>query len=109
MKKSMDSQDKKFEVEFTEQCIEEMNEIYLYISNILNDSIAAKKLISKVNERILALSDSPELYVKIEKTDRLNREYHKIVIQNYIVLYTIDYENKLIYVSRMVYRGKNYL
>ena len=105
----MASNEERFEVEYTEECIEEMTEIYNYISTKLKNNNAAKRLISKVNENILSLSKFPEIYMKIGKTDKLSREYHRMVINNYIVLYTINYSNKKVYISRMIYGRRNYL
>lgn len=98
-----------YEVEFTENCIEEMDEIYKYISNKLFANVAANNLIQKVKEEVLALEISPMLYMKIDKTDEFEREYRRIVIKNYIVLYTIDEEQKKVYVSHMYYGRRNYL
>lgn len=109
LKKNMDSKNEPFEVEFTEQCVEEMTTIYDYISTQLKEDKAAQNLISIVNEKILDLSKAPELYMKIGKVDRLKREYHRIVVKNYVVLYTIDYEKRKVYISRMMYGRKNYL
>lgn len=78
----MASEDKVFEVEFTEECIEEMADIYDYISIELKEDKAAKRLISNVNERGLALARCPELYMKIGKVDKLKRDYHRMVIKN---------------------------
>lgn len=105
----MDSKNERFEVEFTEQCIEEMDNIYNYISEKLKENAAAKRLIKEVNKRVLELSSSPELYMKIGKVDRLKREYHRMVVKNFVVLYTIDYENKKVFISRMIYGRQNYL
>ncbi len=105
----MDYNDEPFEIEFTEQCIEEMTEIYNYISAKLQENKAAKRLISEVNEKVLNLAESPELYMKIGKVDRLKRKYHRIVIKNYVVLYTIDYDNRKVYISHMIYGRRNYL
>lgn len=58
----MDSKNESFEVEFTEECVEEMTEIYEYISNNL-----------------------------------------------YVILYTIDFEKRKVYISRMIYGRRNYL
>lgn len=56
-----------FEVEFTEQCIEEITEIYQYISNNLKEDNAAKRLMTEVTDKILNLTNIPQLYMKIEK------------------------------------------
>lgn len=105
----MDYNNEIFDVEFTEQCIEEMTEIYNYISTKLQEDKAAKRLITTVNERVLDLSENPERYMKIGKVDKLKREYHRMVIKNYVVLYTIDYGNRKVYISRMIYGRRNYL
>lgn len=98
-----------FRIEFTEECIEEMSEIYEYISYNLKANTAAKRLMTEVANRILDLSISPESYVKIKKIDKLKREYHKIVVKNYIILYSIDFEKHKIYISHMIYGRRNYL
>ena len=38
----------------------------------------------------------------------LKRTYRRIIIKNYIILYTIDEKNRKIFVSHMYYSGKNY-
>ena len=97
------------EVEFTDECIEEIVEFYEYISNDLKENNSAKTLITEVTNRILNLENAPELYMKIGKTDGLKREYHRIVVKNYVVLYTIDFEKKKVFISRMIYGKRNYL
>ena len=105
----MDSSNEIFEVEYTEKCIEEMTEIYEYISFKLKNNIAAKRLMSKLNEKILKLCKDANIYMKIGKADRLKNEYYRIVVNNYVVLYTIDFTNKKVYISHIVYGKRNYL
>jgi len=97
-----------FEVEFTEQCIEEITEIYQYISNNLKEDNAAKRLMTEVTDKILNLTNIPQLYMKIEKTDKLKREYRRIVIKKYVILYTIDFENRKVYISHMIYSKRSF-
>ena len=104
----MDSKNEPFEVEFTEECIEEMTEIYEYISNNLKEDNIAKRLMIEVTDKVLDLANVPELYMKIGKVDRLKREYHRLVIKNYVVLYTIDFEKKIVFISHMIYGRRNY-
>lgn len=104
----MDSKNEPFEVEFTNECIEEITEIYEYISNNLKEENAAKRLMTEVTDRVLDLADEPELYMKIGKVYKLKREYHRIVVKNYVVLYTIDFEKRKVYISRMIYGKRNY-
>lgn len=105
----MDSKNEPFEVEFTDACIEEMTEIYEYISHNLKEDNIAKRLMTEVIDRVLDLANAPELYMKIGKVDRLKREYHRMVVKNYVILYTIDFEKRKVYISRMIYGRRNYL
>jgi len=98
-----------YDVEFTEDCISEMDEIYEYISKKLVANEPAKRLIQKVKKSILLLSESPKLYVKIEKMDKPKREYRRMIIKNYVILYTVDEEEKKVYIAHMYYGGRNYL
>lgn len=45
-----------FDIEFTGECIEGMAEIYIYISQKLNQINSAKQIISMVYERVSNLS-----------------------------------------------------
>ena len=109
MRKNTGSNTEKYEIEFTDDCIEEMEEIYRYISENLNASVSAKRLIQKVKKDTLALEISPRLYAKIEKNDKFERQYRRMIVKNYVILYTIDEQNKKIYISHMYYGRRNYM
>lgn len=105
----MDSKKEIYEIEFTEDCRDEIREIYKYISENLVAKQAARDLMRKMKNTIMDLEESPKLYMKIEKKDRRKREFRRIVIDNYIILYTIDEEKKTVYISHMYYGRRNYL
>ncbi len=46
-----------------------------YISEKLVAENSAKKLMRKMRDAVMDLSESPNLYMKIEKKDKLKREY----------------------------------
>ena len=62
-----------------------------------------------MEESIQSLKHSPKLYAEIDKSDELKRIYRRIVIKNFVILYTIDENNSFVYVSHMYYGGRNYL
>lgn len=63
----------------------------------------------KMKKSIYNLAKYPKIYVKISKTDKRHRDFRKMVINNYIILYTIDESTKTIYISHMYYSGRNYM
>ncbi len=101
--------DEIYEVEFTEDCIEEIQRIYEYISKILIADRAAKKIIQEIKQKVLSLSKYPKLYTAINKFDKFNRQYRRMIIKNYVILYIVDDKKKKVYLSHMYYGRQNYL
>ena len=98
-----------YKIIFTEEFDEEIQQIYDYISKNLKEKEIADRFISKVYGRIEDLKIFPKMYMKIEKMDRLHNEYHRLVVNNYIVLYTVDELNQRVIISHIYYKRKNYL
>lgn len=48
-------------------------------------------------------------YAKIKKNYGVERDYRRIVVDNFVVLYTVDIDIKKIYIVHIYYGGKNYL
>ena len=105
----MDSKKEIYEIEFTEEARDEIREIYEYISKNLVNEDAAKRLMGKMRKNIMDLAEVPKIYVAIEKKDRMKREFRRMVVDNFIILYTIDENKKTIYISHMYYGRRNYL
>lgn len=98
-----------YNIKLTEEFLTEIENICNYISVDLNANDAADRLREKVIYNILLLENSPRMFAKIEKIDKVKRKYRKIVIKNYVILYTIDEKNKIVYVAHIYYSGRNYI
>ena len=104
----MNSEKEIYEVDFTEDCRDEIRDIYKYISESLVAEEAAKRLMKKMRDNVMELAEFPRKYVKLPKNDKRKREFRRMVINNYVILYTIDEGRKKIYVSHMYYGKRNY-
>lgn len=100
---------KKYKVVITPTAYNEIDSIYNYITMNLYAEKAAKKLMNKVEEKVQKLKYSPKMYNEIRKIDELKKIYRRIVIDNYVILYTIDENNNTVFVSHMYYGGTNYM
>lgn len=98
-----------YKVIITPTAYKEINKIYDYIKEELYAENAAKNLMKKVEEEVQRLKYAPKIHTEIEKEDELKRIYRRIVIKNYIILYTIDEENNVVFISHMYYGGRNYI
>ena len=98
-----------YKVKFTEKCLEDIEEACQYIEEKLKAENVANRLRIKIKDSVKGLSTSPEMYAKTEKVDKVKRVYRRIPIDNYVLLYTVDKEDKIVYISHMYYGGRNYL
>lgn len=98
-----------YNIKLTYEFLEEFDEICDYISNILKSVEVSNRLREKIIYNILLLEKSPEMFMKIEKVNKFERQYRRITVNNYIILYTIDEDEKNIYVAHIYYGGRNYI
>lgn len=78
-------------------------------STKLKNIDASNRLREKVIYNVLLLENSPKMYTEIEKTDRTKLQYRRMIVNNYVILYTIDEPEKIVYVAHIYYAGRNYL
>ena len=98
-----------YRVKLTDQFLDEFEEICDYISNKLKNIDASNRLREKVIYNIFLLENSPRMCIEIENADRSERQYRRLVVNNYVILYTIDEEQKIVYIAHIYYGGRNYL
>lgn len=97
-----------YEIEFPENCKEEISEIYQYISENLVSENSEKRLMRKLRNKVNYLSYNPEIYEKIHRKNLRNQEFRKFIVDNYVILYAIDKPKKIVYISHMYYNKRNY-
>lgn len=95
-----------YSIKFTEEFLEEIDEICEYISLNLKASRAANILRKKVINNVLLIEKLPKIFSKIDKFDKAKRQYRKFIVNNYIILYTIDEDKKIIYISICIMEEK---
>ena len=97
-----------YNIEFSETCLEEIEHICYYIDKELKAKKSSNKLRKKIHEKVQDLKRYPRMYPKIKMRNNTSREYRRIVIDNFVILYVIKKENTIL-ISHMYYYRKNYL
>ena len=96
-----------YRVKLTDQFLDEFGEICDYISNNLKNINASNRLREKVIYDVLLLENFPRRCTEIEKTDRTEKKYRRMIVNNYVILYTIEETEKIVYVAHIYYGGRN--
>ncbi len=96
-----------YKLEFLPIAKNDMLEIVKYISEELNNSIAASKhaeeFISSA-ENICIFPYSNNVYIPIKL---LEKEYRRITVKNYMMFYTVDEDTKNVTIMRVIYAKRN--
>ena len=93
---------------FSPEFAKDLNDTFEYISLILSNEQAAKKLMKDIDSAITNLKAMPEMYpLAGEPLDILG--YRKITIKNYVIIYSIDKKRGNVNLLRCFYGKQNYL
>ena len=83
---------------------EDLTEIITYIA--LENPIAANTIADKIEKNLLLLSENPHLGRIPRDKEIKNLGYRYLIVQNYIVFYTI--EENTIWVHRILHSSRDY-
>lgn len=98
-----------YNVYVSEPAENDLRDIVRYISSQLLASITAVKMIETIEEALLTLENMPYSYPLVTD-ERLNSMgYHKLIVKNYVVFFTIDENSKLVNVERILYSRRDWL
>ena len=78
----------------TEQFELELQNIIKYISSSLQEPITAQKIGRKIRRKISSLNFLPERYIQIANAKFKDGNTRKLILDNYIIIYTIDDTNR---------------
>jgi len=81
--------------------------IKAYISDELENPIAAVNVVSRIIKKIKALKKTPGIGAPLSSKVLFETDYRFLVSGNYLAFYR--YENKIIYVDRVIYGRRDYV
>ncbi len=94
----------KYQIRFLKIAEEDFTEIVSYIG--LDNSKAANAIANKIEKNLELLSENP-LLGRIPRDEEIRKlRYRYLIIQNYIIFYTI--ESKTIYIHRILHSARDY-
>ena len=96
-----------YKVVFSEQSEKDLRSIYEYIAVKLLSPTNAYLQFSRIEERILSLESMPLRFKLYNSKNRQKKCLHIMNIDNYVVLYAVDDENKIVSIVRIMYGGRD--
>ena len=96
-----------YSLEFMPGAKQDMTEIVRYISRDLSNPAAAEKLAVEMINAADKLTDFPYKNRVYRPVKPLRQEYRTQIVQNYIMFYYVDEEQKLVTIARVIYAKRN--
>ena len=97
-----------YNLKFTPKASEDLEQIYVYISEKLSADIAADRLLERIEKNIMRLKSFPYSCSYVLDELLKSKGYHKLVVDNYIVFYLVNEAEKQVVIMRILYGAQNY-
>lgn len=98
---------KEYKVITTDTFEDEVKNIYFKIKFYYKKPIKAKNVYNKIIDSIKKLNLFPEEFSKVKNFKNLN--LHRLIINNYIVIYEVNNEKAEVYILHIFFYNQNYL
>ncbi|MBI9012444.1 MAG: type II toxin-antitoxin system RelE/ParE family toxin [Clostridiales bacterium] len=90
-----------FKIELTDEAIDNLEQIYLYIAEELKSKVSAKKQYERIVNQIMKLETFPERYHILEYDKAYSRGMRMMPIDNYAIIYIV--RQKRVIITNILY------
>lgn len=94
-------------VRYSEDALDDLKEIYAYIANELLVQDTATAQVEHIRKRIRALNFMPARYRIVEWEPWQSMGMHQLPVDNFIVYYLVNDEERTVIVVRIFYSGRD--
>ena len=98
---------KRWKVIITPDALRDLEDIYYYVRFTLLEPGTAKRLLSRIRKELRSLDYLPERYGAMQDETWQEHGLRKLMIGNYIAVYTAIAESQSVFVLRIVYGGRD--
>ncbi len=95
-----------YDVVFTTTFEYDYRGILVYLVDVLNTPVAAGSLLEEIDQMILNLESTPELFAISRKKSLALYSYREYPVKNYVAIYRI--ENNQVFLIHMFHASQNY-
>ena len=98
-----------YNIEITKPAEIDLHEIGKYISSELLEPDKAVEVIDKIAEAIFKLEKMPLRHAIVAEDKLASQGIRKFIIDNYIVFYIVNEEDKMVTIIRILYKRRDWI
>ena len=96
-----------YKVYYSVDVLGDLREIYSYIANELLVPKTAKALLRRIRKEVRSLDFMPARYALVDWEPWHSMKMHQLPVDNFIVYYLVDDEERAVTVARIFYGGRD--
>lgn len=96
-----------YEIVLSESAKTDLKDIYRYIYSELQVPETAKNIVRKILSKIDQLNEMPERYRFYPEEPMYSNEIRFFTVANYLVFYKVSKNKNTVFISRIIYGGRN--
>ena len=100
---------KGYRVLMTQPAADDLQGIASYIANELREPSIAINLVNRIKEAVMSLSEMPARHSLIADENLAIQQIRKIMVDNYIVFYTVSEQDATVTVIRILYGRRDWV
>lgn len=97
-----------YSLNITDEADELIDSIIYYLVYKLKSKQAARNLLEEIQKVYDAIAENPYLFQETEDLYLKHKGYHKVPVNNYVILYTINEIEKVVNISGVFHDLENY-
>jgi len=97
-----------YRVDLSDSAEQDIRDIIRYISKELSVPKTAEAMLSTIEKSLDTLSTSPEIHPFVQDETLALSGFRKLIIKNYIAFYTVDDNNHIVNVIRVLYSRRDW-
>ena len=98
----------KYGIELSLAANTDLDDIFAYIADVSLSGEIAKNLMLEIHEAILSLGEMPQRFARSFDPTLAAKGYRRLNVKKYIILYSIDEQNKIVTIARIFHSSRNY-
>lgn len=97
-----------YSVEYLPTARNDLIDIAKYVSETLENPHAAESLAEEIVRKVESLQEMPYRSPVLIPIKPLKHEYRKLIVKNYLVLYWVNEERRIVTIARILYYRRDY-
>ena len=98
-----------YSIRLAQKAKKDLRDIHAYIEQELREPATADNMLDRIIEAIESLAHMPRRNILLKDAGLMQRRIRREIVENYLVFYTINEEEKRVQIVRILYNRRDWI